>query len=224
MLAFYLTSLMGVALLVISYRYASAADTAPQWFKAFPVPAWGDFFVYAGLMATSALGILTFVMQLMLIPSASMEPGLMTGSKILVKPAAFGAVNPFTGSHITDGNFSDLKRGDVVIAKFAYNADVRYIKRVVALPGDTIAVNTTGITLNGEFLAFEPTGESMIYRVTLGEHEYRVMIDPDKDFLEQPKVTVPANQVFMLGDNLTKSSDSRDLGFIPMHNIIARPY
>jgi signal peptidase I len=224
MIALYLLFLVAMSVLSLSYRYAAEAPGAPVWLKRLPVPAWGNFFIYAGLMAVSCLGIFTFMMQSMFVPSASMAPGLQPGQTILVKPAAFGVVNPFTGTHLTDGNFNSLQRGDVVLAKFAYNADVRYIKRVVALPGDTISVSPNGYTINGQAVPFTPTDDPLIYDVALNNHRYQIKIDPEKTFLKQSEVEVPAGYVYMLGDNLTKSSDSRDLGFIPIHNIIARPY
>ena len=224
MVVFYLTLLLALGLLVVSYRFASSAPASSNWLKSIPFPKWGDFFSFAGLMSLSTLLILTFFVQIKFVPSASMEPGLMPGTKILVKPSSFGLVNPFTGSHVGAGQFSDLKHGDVVTAKFAYNPDVQYIKRVIALPGDTISIERDGYRLNDKYIAFKPTDTPMIYDVELGDLYYQVKIDPDKEFTSQESVTVPEGFVYMLGDNLTKSSDSREIGFIPLQNIIGAPY
>ena len=163
-------------------------------------------------------------MQVMYIPSSSMEPGLKVGDKVLVKPASFGFINPFTGDHITEGDFKNLNRGDVVIAKFAYSADVRYIKRVIGLPGDRVFVSEEGISINGNLSHFQKTDNPQIYNVKLDRSNFKVKIAGFENFHVQQEVTIPSGHVFLLGDNLTKSSDSRDLGFIPLKSIIARPY
>ena len=223
MLAIYLAIITAMAVLTICYRFAATGHGAPVWIRALPVPKWGDFFIYAGLMASSCFAIYALFMQAMFVPSASMAPGLQPGQTILIKPAAFGPINPFTGSHLTDGDFESLRRGEVVLAKFAYNADVLYIKRVVALPGDVFGLAKEGYSLNGVLHPFEATERENIYRVNLGASSFLVTIDPTVKFEEQAPIKVPQGFVYMLGDNLTKSSDSRELGFISLRNIIARP-
>ena len=215
MLAIYLTILIAMAVLTICYRFAATGPGAPVWLRALPVPKWGDFFIYAGLMASSCFAIYALFMQAMFVPSASMAPGLQPGQTILIKPAAFGLVNPFTGSHLTDGDFESLRRGEVVLAKFAYNA---------ALPGDVFGLTKEGYYLNGVLHPFEATETDDIYRVNLGVSSFLVTIDPTAKFEEQDLIEVPKDFVYMLGDNLTKSSDSRELGFISLRNIIARPF
>ena len=215
---------MALGLLVMSYRYALSAPSSPQWLTKLPTPPWGEFFLFAGLLATTCLLIYSVFLQSMFIPSASMEPGLKTGKTILIKPNAFGLINPFTGSHLGKGEFSGLERGEIVIAKFAYNADVRYIKRVIGLAGDSIKIDRTGITLNEKHLPFLATDEADIYRIKVGKHSYVVKIETSRKFVEQSEIIIPDGHVFLLGDNLTKSSDSRDLGPIPIHNLIATLY
>ena len=222
-LALYLSFLIGLSLLVTSYRFFRHSPGVPSWI-ALPVTRWGEIFQYTGLFAASCFCIITFVMQVMYIPSASMEPGLKVGDKILVKPASFGFVNPFTGDHITEGDFQNLNRGDVVIAKFAYSADVRYIKRVIGLPGDRVFVSQDGISINGNLSHFQKTDNPQIFNVKLDRGNFKVKIAGFENFHVQQEVTVPSGHVFLLGDNLTKSSDSRDLGFIPLKSLIARPF
>ena len=223
-LALYLSFLIGLSLLVTSYRFVRHSPGAPSWITALPVSRWGEIFQYTGLFAASCFCIITFVMQVMYIPSSSMEPGLKVGDKVLVKPASFGFINPFTGDHITEGDFKNLNRGDVVIAKFAYSADVRYIKRVIGLPGDRVFVSEEGISINGNLSHFQKTDNPQIYNVKLDRSNFKVKIAGFENFHVQQEVTIPSGHVFLLGDNLTKSSDSRDLGFIPLKSIIARPY
>jgi signal peptidase I len=223
-LALYLFLLISLSVLTTSFRFARNSPYAPKWLTNRKESKWGETIQIAGLFATSSFFIITLAIQVMFIPSASMEPGLKTGDKILVNPASFGIVNPFTGDHITDGNFEDLKRGDVVIAKFAYSNDVRYIKRLVGLPGDQLSISEDGIMLNDTLYPFIKTDKSEIYKVNMDRNSFHVKIASFEKFEEQQEVTIPSGHVFLLGDNLNKSSDSRDLGFIPLASIIARPF
>ena len=224
MLPLYLTMLISLAVLVLAYRFAYTAPNAPMWLTRIPAPKYGSFFIYAGMFSVSGLLVYALFMQIMLIPSPSMEPSLNTGDKILIKPAAFGLINPLTGSHMTEGNFDSLKRGDVVIGKFAYNADVRYIKRVIGLPGDTISISKTELDINGNTYPFEPTDMPDIFVIEIESKRFKIKISPDGKFQPQQNVTIPRNHVFLLGDNLNKSSDSREIGFIPLKNLIGKPF
>ena len=113
--------------------------------------------------------------------------------------------------------------GEVVISRFPKNPDILYLKRVVALPGDTIAIDATGILLNGqryplifkeskEFtLAKEPISFD-VYTIQIEDVSWDVIVDPAKGFPVQSPIEVSQDMVYLLGDNLSYSSDSRDFG------------
>ena len=93
-------------------------------------------------------------------------------------------------------------RGDIII--FRYPPDptqVPYIKRVIGLPGDTIHITDGKVYINGDLLV-EP------YLVTTTNR--------GGDW------TVPANSLFVMGDNRNNSSDSRSWGFVPLQNVIGK--
>ena len=93
-------------------------------------------------------------------------------------------------------------RGDVIVFRYPPNPEqIPYIKRIIGLPGDQIHIINGKIYINGE-LMLEPY--------------LKVTTNRGGDW------TVPANQLFVMGDNRNNSSDSRSWGFVPFANIIGR--
>jgi signal peptidase I len=94
------------------------------------------------------------------------------------------------------------ERGDVIVFRYPPNPEaIPYIKRVIGLPGDQIHIADGKVVVNGQAVV-EP------YLV--------VSTNRGGDW------TVPAGQLFVMGDNRNNSSDSRSWGFVPLENIIGR--
>jgi signal peptidase I len=99
-------------------------------------------------------------------------------------------------------------RGDVVVFVAPPHPDQDYIKRIVALPGDTITINDTIVTVDGVKL-----NETYVNPRNQGNIWSNKAIS---------NMIVPPDDYFVLGDNRIGSSDSRDWGFVPRGNIIGR--
>ena len=95
----------------------------------------------------------------------------------------------------------NYQRGDIVVFHFPGNPNEDYIKRVIGLPGDTITVQDEQVYINGYALTEPYIREAPQYN---GEW------------------TVPADALFVLGDNRNQSSDSHDWGFVPYENVFGR--
>lgn len=95
-----------------------------------------------------AILIRSFVAEPFQIPSESMMPTLLVGDHIFVKRYAYGLRIPFTKSWLTE--FDQLKRGDVVVFTEPLKEKDDFIKRVVGLPGDRVAMKNGQIYINGE--------------------------------------------------------------------------
>jgi signal peptidase I len=94
------------------------------------------------------------------------------------------------------------ERGDVIVFKYPPNPEaIPYIKRIIGLPGDQVHISDGKISINGQ-LMLEPY--------------LKVTTNRGGDW------TVPAGQLFVMGDNRNNSSDSRSWGFVPLENIIGR--
>ena len=88
-------------------------------------------------MILAVFVVRSFVVEPFKIPSGSMVPTLLVGDFILVNKFEYGLRLPVTNTKITQG--SPLSRGDVVVFRYPKDESVDYIKRVIGLPGDTVA-------------------------------------------------------------------------------------
>lgn len=153
-----------------------------------------------------ALVVKTFLVQAFYIPSASMEPTLTKGDRVLVNKLSY--------------DLHDINRGDVIV--FELPADQigvdgikDLIKRVVGLPGDVIETRDGVVFINDE-----PIDEPYLAEGT-------VTGDPQNG--QNPSIerqTVPEGHVYVLGDNRSNSADSRYpyRGPIPINTVIGRAF
>ncbi|MET0332788.1 MAG: signal peptidase I, partial [Rhizobacter sp.] len=113
-------------------------------------PWWLDW--TAGLFPVIVVVFLlrSFLFEPFKIPSASMVPTLLVGDLILVNKFTYGLRLPVINTKLTRG--TPLARGDVVVFRYPPKPSLDYIKRVVGLPGDRIAVRKGRIWLNGKIV------------------------------------------------------------------------
>lgn len=104
--------------------------------------------------------------------------------------------------------FKDPQRGDVVIFQYPKNPREDYIKRVIAIPGETIVINQGKVYING-FLLEEP---------------YLNQATQTNDSASVFRKTMGVNEYFVMGDNRSNSSDSREWGLLPKFNIIGQAW
>ena len=139
-----------------------------------------------------------FIVQGYKIPSVSMLPTFLLGDYFLTNKYIY--------------KFTEPKRGDLVVFPYPLNPSVDYIKRVVAVGGDSIEIIDKILYVNKKQLD-EPYvihAEATIYPSTLG---------PRDNF---GPLTVPENNVFVLGDNRDNSYDSRFWGPVKQNTVKAR--
>jgi len=179
-----------------------------------------------------------FIFEPFRVPSNSMMPTLLTGDFILVNKFDYGLRLPILNSKIID--FSKPERGDVIVFRYpnyehsAGYSGVDFIKRVVALPGDTISYEKDQLTVNGESVEYRKIGSYQGVdsgKAMSGYRHIRELIDEaDHDILLHPlgysrelsKTTVPEGHYFVMGDNRPHSSDSRFWGYVPEDYILGK--
>lgn len=159
-----------------------------------------------------ALFIRTFIVQAFKIPSDSMQPTLQIGDHILVNKFIYGVKLPFAGATIIP--IADPERGDIIVFKFPEDPEKDFIKRVVAVAGDTVEMRDKRVFVNGE----------------LQPHDYAVYTDPRiLPGQLQPRdnfgpIAVPEETVFVMGDNRDHSYDSRFWGFVDLEDVKGKAF
>ncbi len=145
-----------------------------------------------------ALVIRTFVVAPFKIPSGSMRETLIEGDRILVNKFIY--------------RFSEPQSGQIMVFKYPEDKKRPFIKRVVAVGGDTVEIRNGGLLVNGQ-----PLTEPEIFNT----NEYY----NQGEFGRQGKVIeVPADHYFVLGDNSGASHDSRFWGFVPKSHKIGKAF
>jgi signal peptidase I len=163
-----------------------------------------------------ALFARTFLFQAFQVPTSSMETNILVGDHLIV--------NKFIFASHREGRFSRLlpyrqiRRGDVIVFKFPEDPRRDFIKRTIALPGETVEIRDKSVYVEGTKLA-EPEVYHSDDRVwpddpTLPD-SYRRR-DQSRPF------TVPPDSYFALGDNRDNSYDSRFWGPVPAPNLKGR--
>ena len=199
--------------------------------------------VYAVAIAL-VLRILLF--QPFNIPSGSMKPTLEVGDFLFVSKPTYGysraiLVYPFTRMDVKGRIFaSGPARGDVVVFKARKDGNKDYIKRVVGLPGDEIAVIGGVLHINGAPVKKESLGLQMadcdhgekrpaeVWRETMPEGASYTVYEcsgADGPFDDVGPYRVPLGHYFMMGDNRDRSQDSRVeavVGYVPLDDIVGR--
>jgi len=141
------------------------------------------------------------------IPSASMEPSVQRGDFI------------FSNMNYNCPNcWSHVKRGDVSIFVYPDNRTQHFIKRIIALPGDTVAASEGILSINGIALSAEASIGQEVAESFEGREWKVIYKEPMPDF----SLTVESGHVFVLGDNRSKSNDSRVFGQVPLADVVGR--
>jgi signal peptidase I len=153
------------------------------------------------------------------VPTGSMQPTIKEGDRVLVNKMAYDLKLPFTQLSLLSLN--SPKHGEIVVFD-SKAADIRLIKRVVGLPGDTITMRNEQLYINNIPVHYQKIIENNkrnLSNETLGDIQHRIKIDiTASDRLANfGPVVVPKAHYLVLGDNRRHSADSRVYGFVP-HN------
>jgi signal peptidase I len=175
-------------------------------------PAWRVALEWVALIAVAlaiAFVIKSFLFQAFYIPSESMKPTLNVGDRVLVNKLSY--------------DFHDLNRGDIVVFEappLAQSGGIEdLVKRVIGLPGETVAADPDGtILVNGRRLNEPYLPNGVVSRFT------DVPPGCGAPANGQPGCVVPKGKAFMMGDNREASKDSRVFGPIDQDTIVGRVF
>ena len=156
-----------------------------------------------------ALVIKTFVMQAFYIPSASMEPTLLTNDRVLVNKLSY--------------RLHQVNRGDIIVFERPTmeggDQITDLIKRVVGLAGEQLFFEDDRVHINGRTLdePYLPAG-------TVTQLAPKELAFEGRQCTRAEPCTVPQGSVWVLGDNRTNSQDSRYIGPVSLDVVIGRAF
>jgi len=176
------------------------------------------------------------------IPSSSMEPNLLVGDRLFVSKYTYGYSRhsfPFSPKIYNNRIFSKKpKRGDIIVFKTPADNRTDYIKRLIAVPGDTVQIINKELYLNNKKI-LKKTIESNIkifcgsasievdfYEETLPNGiSYIAAYFKEGSMVNTNKYTIPEDHYFFMGDNRDCSKDSRFLssvGYVHKNNLVGK--
>ncbi len=166
---------------------------------------YSEAFVAALVMAILIRG---FFFQAFEIPSGSMEPTLLIGDHILVNKFIYGIRIPFTNKRWPA--FGEPSRGNVVVFVYPVDRSKDFIKRVVAVGGDTVEIREKKVLINGEVIK-DP------HAYFQSDMFYPGHVLPGDNMAQ---IEVPKGFLFVMGDNRDNSYDSRFWGLVPLRDVL----
>jgi signal peptidase I len=160
-----------------------------------------------------ALVIRQFAVQAFTIPSGSMMNTLLIGDYILVNKFLYGPEIPFIDWHLP--GLRAPEHGDVIVFKYPNDETRDFIKRIIAVGGDTVQVRDNRVWLNGKLIE-EPYVYPGAFRPGPATHcGYLYACEP---------LVVPEGSYFVMGDNRDNSQDSRYWGFVKREKIRGKAF
>ncbi len=168
--------------------------------------------------------IRTFFIQAFKIPSASMERTLLIGDFLLVNKMVYGPRVPFTDFHFPA--IREPEKGDIVVFKYPLDKSLDFVKRCVAVSGDTVEMRDKELYVNGvkqeeEYVQHVDRRIQSGLRGNPGLGPETVRFPVPRDNFDP--IVVPENKFFVLGDNRDNSRDSRFWGFVDRDLIEGTP-
>jgi signal peptidase I len=175
----------------------------------------------------------TFVMQAFKIPSPSMVPTLMIGDHLLVNKFIFGGHGAWYEKVLP---YREIRRGDIIVFKFPFDAHEHYVKRVIGVPGDRVkivdgTVYVNDVVLNEPYVYHDPAAHYHPFNDSFpptSRHFLRDQVRPEwaeqlLDHVKDGALVVPPGEYFAMGDNRDQSWDSRYWGFVDRDAVMGAP-
>ncbi len=138
-----------------------------------------------------------FIAQPFIVDGASMEPNLQNGDYLIIDELSY--------------RFHEPERGEIIVFRYPLNPTDHFIKRIIGLPGETVRIEKNSIIIGKD-----REGTRMVLHEAYIPESFKTV--PDMT------VTLGDGEYFVLGDNRSRSSDSRTWGVLPRGNMTGRAW
>lgn len=209
----------------VRIAHREPADFSGPWFS-----TWQGLVGIAVVYGVVSLSARSMLIEPFRVPAQSMAPTLVPGDHFFANKFAYGLRLPFSSIELTSGEMP--ARGDVIVFR-PRNSDIRFVKRIIGVPGDIVAIDSaTGeISINGEAVMLERLGPFdadpayQLAQETIGSRSHELLLRPEPSG-RGGTYAVPAGSYFVLGDSRANSLDSRspEVGLVPEQNIIGKAW
>jgi signal peptidase I len=211
------------------------------------LPNWAKSIVDFVVILLIAMAAKTALAEPFYVPSGSMEPTLLIGDELVATKFPYGygtaSLPSFVNLPMTPRVLAGVpKRGDVVVFRWPGDQSQIWVKRVIGLPGDRIALQSGRVFINGEGVSLkrdgvgqveDSGGETMpatrLIETLPGGVSHPIYKMADRNSLDEiDAIVVPPGHLFVMGDNRDNSSDSRvpvhagGVGLLPIENLVGR--
>ena len=194
---------------------------------------WKDWWKTAAVIVFVIIPLKSSIADWNWVPSGSMNPTILEGDLIYVDKLAYDLRVPLTFSRLAE--WSQPRRGDIVVC-FSPDDQTRLVKRVIALPGDTIELKSNVLFINGEALSYTRADTKCDEQLDPEIKKRAVFATEDLDGCQHivmgipsiramrnfGPVTVPQGDYFVMGDSRDNSRDSRYFGFVERKAIVGK--
>jgi len=198
-----LLCLVAIPIIIIFIFFTDCYKTAKEYNISYELKSYNKWWVYLslyiffGIILTSLPQTYTRnnLIQAFKIPAGSMLPTLEIGDHLLVDKSIY--------------KNTPIQRGDIIVFPMPKKPEIDYIKRVIALPGDTIEIVNKEVFINGK-------QQDHSYSIHL---DTRVLVKGTSPRDNFGPIKIPDGNVFVMGDNRDNSYDSRFYGFISTQTV-----
>ena len=211
------------------------------------IHGWIKSFVDIAVILLVVTAAKTAIAEPYYVPSGSMEPTLLIGDELLATKYPYGYGAASLPAFIVLPNTSRVlgalpRRGDVVVFRWPGDRSQIWVKRVIGLPGDRIALSDGRLWINGTRVKVQADGigqaenddgslapAARFIETLPGERQHMILkLTPYNPLDNMAEVVVPAGHLFVMGDNRDNSADSRvpvregGVGLLPVANLVGR--
>jgi signal peptidase I len=211
------------------------------------MPRWTKSIVDVLMLVLVVIAAKTAIAEPYYVPSGSMEPTLQIGDELLATKYPYGYSSSSLPTFVTLPDTQRIlgalpRRGDVVVFRWPGDRSQIWVKRVVGLPGDRIAMRQGRLWINGAPVGLEADGTGQmeaedgsrqpverLIETLPGGREHTIFKSNGYDPLDNvAELTVPPGRLFVMGDNRDNSADSRvpvkagGVGLLPVGDLVGR--